>query len=283
LKDVFMQGISATCGIVSQFIILFHRDITLANGKPIVSGYMPGECSTLLPDINVPVIRINTQYDFNAKTRKRDSDDPNGRYRLYELPGSAHFSTNNALFGEAAVVRAGAKMTATADSITCTEFGPPRYAALNDFPVWIIFDAALRNLEDWVQKGKAPPRAQPFVVDNEGKPVLDEMGNFKGGVRTPYVDFPTATWFSRGTDCSLWGYKILFTREQLKKLYPTHDAYVAQVKRQTDQLQKSGWITEDDARYVTMAAERSSIPEPEDASIVPMQPFYPYVTPEARK
>jgi hypothetical protein len=109
LKDVFMQGISATCGIVSQFIILFHRDTTLANGKPIVSGYMPGECSTLLPDINVPVLRINTQYDFNAKTRKADSDDPKGRYRLYELPGSAHFSTNNSLFGEAAVVRAGVR------------------------------------------------------------------------------------------------------------------------------------------------------------------------------
>jgi hypothetical protein len=78
-------------------------------------------------------------------------------------------------------------------------------------------------------------------------------------------------------------YKILFSRDQLKKLYATHEAYVAQVKRQTDQLLKGNWITDDDARYVVMAAERSSVPEPDDASIVPMQPFYPYVTPEAKR
>ena len=53
-------GISATCRVVSQFIIMLHRETTLADGKPIVNGYMPGECDTLLPDINVPVIRINT-------------------------------------------------------------------------------------------------------------------------------------------------------------------------------------------------------------------------------
>ena len=99
VRDVFMQGISATCGVVSQFINMLHRETTLANGKPIVSGYMPGECTAALPDINVPVIRITTQYDFNASNRKPDSDDPKGRFRLYELTGSAHFSTNNPLFG----------------------------------------------------------------------------------------------------------------------------------------------------------------------------------------
>jgi hypothetical protein len=269
-----MQGISATCRVVSQFIIMLHRETTLADGRPIVSGYMPGECDTLLPDINVPVVRINTQYDFNAKTRKADSDDLKGRYRLYELTGSAHFSTNNPLFGvPVPVLRAMGINGSTGDTITCKEFTAPTYGMLNDFPVWVFFDGAMKNLQQWVQKGKAPPRAQPFMIDAEGKPVLDEHGNVKGGLRSPMVDSPTAAWHGIGTNCNLWGYKIPFTREVLKKLYPTHDAYVRRVRSQTEQLVKDGWITEEDGRYLTMAAEKSSIPEAENPFLVPMQPF----------
>ena len=279
VRDVFMQGISATCGVVSQFINMLHRETTLANGKPIVSGYMPGECTAALPDINVPVIRITTQYDFNASNRKPDSDDPKGRFRLYELTGSAHFSTNNPMFGvPVSVWRAMGVTGTTGDTITCKEFTAPTYAKLNDFPVWVFFGGAMKNLQEWVQKGEAPPRAQPIMTDANGKPVLDELGNAKGGLRTPIVDSPTASWHAIGTDCNLWGYKVPFTAEVLKKLYPTHDAYVRQVKQQADQMVKGGWITEADARYLTTAAEKSSIPEPENPFLAPMQPFYPYET-----
>jgi hypothetical protein len=279
VRDVFMQGISATCGVVSQFINMLHANTTLPNGKPIVSGYMPGECSASLPDINVPIIRINTQYDFNAKTRKPDSDHPSGRYRLYELTGSAHFSTNNPLFGvPVPVLRAMGITGTTGDTITCKEFTAPIYAMLNDFPVWVFFGGAMKNLQDWVQKGKAPPRAQPLVTDAEGKPVLDEFGNAKGGLRSPMVDSPTASWHAIGTGCNLWGYKVPFTAEALKKLYPTREAYVRQVKQQTDQLVKGGWITEAEGKYLITAAEKSSIPEPENPFLAPMQPFYPYET-----
>ena len=103
--------------------------------------------------------------------------------------------------------------------------------------------------------------------------MLDELKNVKGGLRTPIVDSPTAEWHAIGTNCNLWGYKVPFTRDALKKLYPTHDAYVRQVRSQTEQLVKSGWITEEDGRYLTIAAEKSSIPEPENPFLVPMQPF----------
>ena len=280
VKDVFMQGVSATCQIVSQYIISLHRDTTLAGGKPVVSGYFPSLCATLLPDINVPVMRINTEYDYKADARKPDSDKNEGRYRLYELAGAAHFSTNNVVFGEPLHINHGAGMPpATGDQMTCKEFGPPRYAALNDFPVWIAFDAALRNLEDWVQKGKTPPHAELFAVDAAGKPVLDERGNFKGGLRTPVVDSPTAAWYPQGTDCFLWGYKIPFTKEVLTKLYPTHAAYVSQVKLQADKAVKDGFITPEDAKFIIVAAEHSSVPETEDAATEPMQAWYPFATP----
>jgi hypothetical protein len=279
-KYVFMQGVSATCQIVSQYIIAFHRNTRLADGKPIVNGYFPSECSVLLPDIDVPVMRVNTQYDFKADTRKADSDKPDGRFRLYELAGAAHFSTNNILFGEAPTVINGMGITgATASAVTCKEFGPPKFAAVNDFPVWVIYDAALRNLEAWVQKGKAPPHAERFVTDADGKAVLDEYGNFKGGLRTSVVDAPAAAWFPIGTGCSLWGYKVPFAKDVLDKLYPTHESYVRKVRAQAEKMFSDGLLTRDDADYLIMSAEKSSIPQAQDASLLPMQAFYPMGAP----
>ena len=110
--------------------------------------------------------------------------------------------------------------------------------------------------------------------------MLYDLGNAKGGLRSPIVDSPTASWHPIGTGCNLWGYKVPFTADQLKKLYPTHDAYVRQVRQQTDQLVRDGWITEQDGRYLLMVAEKSSVPDPENQNpfLAPMQPFYPYET-----
>jgi len=38
-------------------------------------------------------------------------------------------------------------------------------------------------------------------------------------------------------------------------------------------------MTESDAKYLTALAEKSSIPEPEDASVTPIQPFYLFEAP----
>jgi hypothetical protein len=184
---------------------------------------MPSECTVPSVDIDVPIVRVVTQADFNAASRKQDSDDANGRYRLYELAGAAHFSTNNPMFGESPAILNGMSIGAgsTATTVACKEFGPPVYDALNDFPVWVIFDGALRNVQESVQKGNVPPRGERFITDSNGDAVLDAMGNFQGGVRTPLVDSPTATWHARGTDCSLWGYKVPFERDVLERMYPT--------------------------------------------------------------
>ena len=58
------------------------------------------------------------------------------------------------------------------------------------------------------------------MTDADGQPVLDELKNVKGGLRTPIVDSPTAEWHAIGTNCNLWGYKVPFTRDALKSLIP---------------------------------------------------------------
>jgi hypothetical protein len=276
VRDVFMQGNSATCSIVTEYINSFHRTTTLANGNPIVSGYLPSMCATLLPDINVPIIRVMSQWDFRVAARKPDSDDANGRYRLYEVAGAAHFTTSNPLFGENLNVIKALGITGSSGDLTgCKEFGPPLYAALNDFPTWAIMDGAMRNLQLWVQKGTPPPRAERFVTDASGAPILDQFGNFQGGLRTPAVDVPTANWHAIGTDCFLWGYKVPFTGDVLEQLYRNHNVYERQVTRETERLFREGWLTEFDAQQLIHDAQISPVPDPEDAALVPRQPFYP--------
>ena len=276
VRSVFMQGVSATCSTVSQYVISFHANTTLANGHPIVDGYFPGECSTLLPDVNVPVIRINTQLDFNAATRKADSDNPSGRYRLYEVAGANHLASSGPQFGEnLGILHAIGVTGSIGDTISqCQEFGPPLYAALNDFPIWTVYDAAMRNLQQWVDHGVRPPReSQPFVTDANGKAILDQYGNYQGGVRLPAVDVPVAKLFTQGTNCFLWGYKVGFTPELLKQLYPTHKAYVKQVSRKVQDLVAEGWLTEADGKELVIAADASPIPTPIDASQIPILPY----------
>jgi hypothetical protein len=60
-----------------------------------------------------------------------------------------------------------------------------------------VVEAALWNLDRWIRTGHAPQKADPIKVKEE-KPgvtpslVLDANGLAEGGIRTPWVDVPTA-------------------------------------------------------------------------------------------
>jgi hypothetical protein len=123
-------------------------------------------------------------------------------------------------------------------------------------------NAMFRNLDQWVRRGIAPPRAEPIRVEN-GAPVLDEHGNVVGGVRSPYVDVPTATWFGSATGasfCFIAGWERPFSQAKLLALYPTHDDYVAKVVRSTGQLMADRFITVPDGLDLIREAVRADVP-----------------------
>jgi hypothetical protein len=130
------------------------------------------------------------------------------------------------------------------------------------FPNSVAFNAALRNLDAWVRTGTAPPRAEPILVEN-GRAVLDEYGNVKGGVRSPYVDVPTSTWTGSSTGasfCFIAGHEVPFTGERLRTLYRTHAAYVEAVRRNVADLVNKRFIVRQDADELIREAEKSPIP-----------------------
>ena len=63
------------------------------------------------------------------------------------------------------------------------------------FPLSAYMSVALHHLVQWVDKGVVPPRARPHPHgpqhrDDGSLMALDEFGNPRGGIRTPYVDVP---------------------------------------------------------------------------------------------
>jgi len=90
---------------------------------------------------------------------------------------------------------------------------------------------------------------------------LDEYGNGLGGVRTPYVEVPVATYFvtspGPGT-CAELGHKVAFERSRISGLYPDANAYGGKVTQATDRLVREGWLTDSDGRKIR--SELSAVP-----------------------
>jgi hypothetical protein len=108
-------------------------------------------------------------------TNKQDSDEPGKQYRLYEFSGMGHIDTRDSV------------------RLKPNPCGDP----LSTFPVQAYMSVALDHLLKWVDKGTVPPRAPRILLDrdqsNDGSMMaLDQYGNPQGGIRTVYVDVPTA-------------------------------------------------------------------------------------------
>jgi hypothetical protein len=68
-----------------------------------------------------------------------------------------------------------------------------------------VMEAALSHLGRWVRSGISPPAAVPLLVTGGFRAggelprlILDANGNALGGVRTPWVDVPTARMSGQG-------------------------------------------------------------------------------------
>jgi len=214
----------------------------------------PGDSRRQIRNAGVPVMRAMTLSDFLRTDKRPDGDTPPDLFRHYEVAGSAHATPDELNFAASAsdIAKAGVPVP----PMNCNE-GPR-----SRFPNSVAFNAALRNLDHWVRKGIAPPRAEPIEVEN-GMPALDEYGNAKGGVRSPFVDVPTSMWTGSSTGasfCFIAGHEAPFTAERLKMLYPNHEAYVTAVRRNVADLVEKRFIVREDGDVLIHQAQMARVP-----------------------
>jgi hypothetical protein len=274
VAQVYAWGYSQTGGFLYTYINAIHPLDIRIQGKPVFDAYLIGvasgpvpinQCSPRIPpgdprrelrNVGVPVMRIMTQSDFlsGIDARRADSDDPQDRFRNYEIAGSAHATPDELSLGPAPadITRAGVAVP----PMDCNE-GPR-----SRFPNSLAFNAAFRNLDRWVRRGTAPPRAEPIRVENR-QAVLDKHGNVIGGIRSPYVDVPTAQWTGSSTGasfCFIAGHEKPFAAARLKELYPTRATYVRAIRHNVAELVSARFLTREDGAMLVRQATAAPIP-----------------------
>jgi hypothetical protein len=97
----------------------------------------------------------------------------------------------------------------------------------------------------------------------------DSFGNAVGGLRTPFVDVPIATYTPIDTVahatafsgfCILYGYNTPFSQTALHSLYKSHGQYVSQVAQESNRLVREGFWLRPDAQKVIEQAAHAEVP-----------------------
>ena len=247
VRKMVLGGTSMTAGVLINYLPA-HMVYRTPQMQRVYDGFLPMSNGAMVRDVDVPMIHVPTMHEVSGNiTNKQDSDEPGKQYRLYEFSGMGHIDTR--------------------DSVRLKP--NPCADPLSTFPVQAYMSVALDHLLKWVDKGTVPPRAPRILLDrdqsNDGSMMaLDQYGNPQGGIRTVYVDVPTAKYVIRPAAlnpvvanaapyiaaggqnaanlmCGLSTAQIAFAPAKLKELYKSKQGYVKSVETRLTALEKSGW------------------------------------------
>jgi Alpha/beta hydrolase domain len=259
----------------------------LQNGKPVYDGYLlkapftmgrinqcaaapgPNDPRQMIKNVGAPVIEVTAQGEVIGGTyavRRDDSDEPNDRFRLYEVASAGHID-KSAYFG----FPAQADQTAAVGSAQGTVEWPfnakcdPEIPLMEPSLMSFVFNASFAALDQWVRKGTPAPRATRMELNSPGTPqasvMADKLGHGLGGVRTPFIDVPDAAYFTNspgpGT-CREMGHKAPFDAGKITELYGSRKNYSSRFSETVDRLVKERWLTEGDARRLKQAVSAGS-------------------------
>ncbi len=242
VRKIVLAGTSATAATLIGYLNA-HMVYRTPDMQRIYDGFMPTSNGSVIRPIDVPLVHVPTMLEVQGAnmTTRPDGDAPGDQYRLYSFPGMGHVDSR--------------------DNVRLLP--NPCVNSLDTFPAQAYMSVALHYLYQWVDKGIAPPKADRVV--KEGNLVaLDARGNWKGGIRTPYLDVPVAKYAApnrgaatlpakpsayvaangqRGADqmCGLSAYQVDFTKEELKQLYGNKKTFQNNFEKRLAELEKAGW------------------------------------------
>jgi hypothetical protein len=242
VKKMVLGGTSATAATLIAYLP-FHMVFRTPERQRIYDGFMPTSNGSVIRQVDVPMIHVPTMLEVSNPniTTRPDGDAPGDQYRVYEFPGMGHV-----------------------DSRDNVRLAPnPCAMPLSTFPMQAYMSIGLHYLYRWVDKGIAPPRADRIVKEGSAM-ALDEHGNPKGGIRSPYVDVPVTSYGvpNRGANplpanlsayvtrggqpaanqmCGLSAFQNDYSKEELTKIYGNKKSYRNKFEKRLAELEQAGW------------------------------------------
>jgi len=278
VKYLIGVGESQSAGRMATYVNAIHPTIDLFDGFLIHSrvggaaplsqapqpDLTPPRPAFIRNDLAEPVIGFETEGDIlGLSSGSVVMPEPDSEYyRLWEVPGNAHFDVYGVVKGPddkgddpgiAEVVES--TSAGAAGLIDCD-------SPINDGPGHWVIKAAVYALDRWIRTGEPAPTADRVPRSADGLDVeRDEHGNALGGIRTPYVDAPVATFNGGGQTgssfCGAFGTTTLFDGTTLAMLYPTRQDYVDAIDATTDSAVDKGFILPEDGELIKAQARVS--------------------------
>jgi hypothetical protein len=214
-------------------------------------------------DLRVPVLTVITETDLLGARLLgyRHARVPDAEHlRVWEIPGSAHADNYTIKVGFIDNGAVPLEQIIAAYEPTNDLMGQQLPHFINFAPQHhYVLQAAIAQLHDWVRTGRpAPsaPRIELTATDPVGT-VLDANGLATGGLRTPWVDVPTArtSGSSAGDNVllAIFGSGQPFDADTLAQLYPGGRAdYLDRFVAALDEAISKGFV---------LAADRTEILE----------------------
>lgn len=236
VKHLVANGASQSASKLTEFV----------NGgynRGLVDAYVITRGGGPFNDLSTPI------FQDNEETQAARPPD-NSHYRVWEEAGMAH--APYAWYGYIwAMYQRDLVPSGTPNPINTA-------CAINRGQV----DYTARAISKWVahyfETGDMGPSTPRLLRNGEGELVRDSNGLAEGGVRQPFIEAPVA--YNAGTGCPLFGTYRGWTPAMIQSLYPTHDAYVAAVKKASAYDIKAGWLLTPDAKDAIAKAEAFTAP-----------------------
>jgi hypothetical protein len=268
---VYLAGWSQCGSFITRYRETFADQASANIGKPVFDGYFHAGAGSSRAPINSfteselfwtnrpdfkgyiaspePFMVINTETETPHTRWKGDIDTPQARFRVYEIAGSSHDNKYNLT-------------DYYADKTDVKKIGLDQlFYGIEPFPMDLpyeyLFASAMRNLFAWVRQGVPAPASKILDKFADGESKKDALGNSIGGLRSPFVDYPTGVYSKYCTlkddpskQRDFWGHVRPFSPDMLKALYGTLENHEKLVAARTDELIAQGYLIANDKESI---------------------------------
>lgn len=266
---IYLAGQSQSGAYINTYISYFDQFLIGPDDKHLFDGYMNivgalvqrRLCQdSIMMDLKLdkrnmhpsstPYICISSEGDFGLfnlfladcnllDIKIENVNEPDNKCRYYEIAATPHTDIICPVLSDLNdIEKTGRKLPNLNKELLCS---------INDIPTEFYICGLLEKLHLWASKGEAPEIVELFR--RKGKKFeRDSYGNILGGLRSPFLDVPIASYVANNDNDpeGICGEMTYFTKNKFEEVYKTKENYLMQFKKATMQQVEDGWISETD-------------------------------------